>query len=298
VSVNSLLLWMSARVRGSWQQFRSAVEELHMSGDGTAADRDEAKESGDQYALSVYQTLRLNLQRLGHAEFFAGAGDAEWRVAPPSIAITRQPWGWRGVIAGARSPAFLGRLLSASRLCALDTLTAPACPDPLRLSAGDPSQLQAVAQQAGLLVQADAPLAILQSLPVIDDPAVRSPCTLPFGADWRIDRFSAVDLSWRSVSRQEAESASGLFRWTFGHQRLFILRRKGTPWAMPGQVGKYLLLRWARKRVLRYDSSGMALSAPASCRPPFLVETGCLQYHDVPAAIAQLAAGILRQEPL
>ena len=30
MSANELLVWMSARSRGSWQQFRGAVEELQL----------------------------------------------------------------------------------------------------------------------------------------------------------------------------------------------------------------------------------------------------------------------------
>src|SRR4051794_22880806 len=88
MSANSLLLWMSARRCGSWAQFRAAVEELHLRVDVEA--EGEADDSPDQFALPLYQTLRFNFQRVGHAEFFGGAGDgAEWRVTPPAVAITR-----------------------------------------------------------------------------------------------------------------------------------------------------------------------------------------------------------------
>lgn len=311
MSANALLIWMSARVEGSWQQFRSAVEELHVLPDETA-EQGEAADAADQYAMPIYQALRLNLQRLGHAEFFAGAGDAEWRVAPPILAITRHPFGWRGVVAGARSAPILDRLRSVGDSCTLEVLSAPACPDPIRLHAPDAGSLAAAAKQAGLLWQMDAPAAILQCLPGIDDPEVRRFRDLPLGADWRVDRFSARDLSWCASSRAQADSSSGLSRWTFGHQRLFFLRRKGRVWAIPGQVGKYLMLRRARRRVLRYDPGAAAIRVPAACRPPFLVEraiiacsglppdydpqTANLVYHDVPAETARLAAGILRQE--
>ena len=78
-AADNLLFWMSARQKGSWQQFRAAVEELHVSGDGGL----EGEEDGgsDEFALPLYQVLRFNLQRLGHAEFFAGAGGADWRMS-------------------------------------------------------------------------------------------------------------------------------------------------------------------------------------------------------------------------
>ncbi len=85
MSANELLYWMSARGQGSWQQFRAAVEELHMIG-GENGPGDEGDTPAETFPL--YQTLRMNLQRLGHAEFFAGAGDQEWRITPPALAIS------------------------------------------------------------------------------------------------------------------------------------------------------------------------------------------------------------------
>src|SRR5439155_19382895 len=128
MNANALLLWMSARREGSWQQFRAAVEELHF-GDGATAGAEEDDDAPDQFALPLYQSLRLNLQRLGHAEFFAGAGAAEWRVAPPSLAVTKHARGWLGVFAGARSDKLLQRLHHATALPGLETLSFPSCPD-------------------------------------------------------------------------------------------------------------------------------------------------------------------------
>ena len=111
MSANALLLWMSARRQGSWQQFRTAVEELHLGeSNDLVGGGDDAP---DQFALPLYQTLRFNLQRLGHAEFFAGAGDADWRVNQPSLAVTQHARGWLGIVAGARSRTVLKRLHAA-----------------------------------------------------------------------------------------------------------------------------------------------------------------------------------------
>ena len=85
---NRLLLWMSARTEGSWSQFRSAVEELRVS-EGEDAIAPESADGSDQYALPIYQAVRLNMQRLGHVEFFSGAGDSGWRVTPPTLAAYR-----------------------------------------------------------------------------------------------------------------------------------------------------------------------------------------------------------------
>lgn len=315
MSANDLLLWMSARRQGSWRQFRTAVEELHMA-DNNGDLQDGAEEDiADQYALPLYQALRLNLQRLGHAEFFAGAGASDWRVAPPSLATTQHALGWLGVVAGARSPRLVQRLKDAASRSDLETLTPPACPDQFRIGARDPRTLADIAQRAGLLLQHDAPAAILMSLPSIDNPAVRRRADFPFGADWRIEKWSASDLGWRTAIRDEALSSSGgLFRFSLRHRRHVLLCSRGAAFQVPGQVGKYVVLR-RRRRILRYDAPHLRLSVPASCRPPFLVEralilcsglppsyeagaaaTGVLHYSDVPAPIASLVSALLRQE--
>jgi hypothetical protein len=59
---NELLLWLSARKQGSWPQFRGAVERLDLM---------ESDEAGQDTALPLHQRVRLNLERLGHAEFDA-----------------------------------------------------------------------------------------------------------------------------------------------------------------------------------------------------------------------------------
>jgi hypothetical protein len=181
--------------------------------------------------------------------------------------------------------------------------------------AGEPGALAAIAQRAELLLQLDAPMAILMSLPPVDEPAVRRQADLPFGADWRIEQWSASDLGWRAATRDEALSSSGgLFRFSLRHQRHVLLCSKGAVFRVPGQVGKYVVLRRRRRQVLRYDAAGRRLSVRASCRPPFLVERalilcsgsppsyeagsaapGVLNYSDVPEAIASLASALLRQ---
>ena len=82
---NLLLLWMSARQNGSWQQFRSAIERLNAQAD---ADPD-AGQVTENLEFPLHQQLRFNLQRLGHAEFFAvDKVITKWRVAPPVLATT------------------------------------------------------------------------------------------------------------------------------------------------------------------------------------------------------------------
>ncbi len=316
MSANSLLLWMSARRHGSWAQFRTAVEELHLGTDVQVDGEDD--DAPDQFALPLYQALRFNLQRVGHAEFFAGAGEgADWRVTPPALAITQHARGWLGVLAGARSIATMERLRSAAAGEAADvqTLALPAYPDQILIAANAQATLAAIAERTGFFLQHDAPATLLASLPPVDDPSVRHQTELPFGSDWKIDRFSPDDLIWRSATLDDARAASGgLFRFSLRHQRhvLFCGRRVAS--RIPGQVGKYLVLRRRRRQVLHYDNHNRTLSVPASCRPPFLVERalilcsgsppsyegsprgGALHYVEIPEAIAAIVAALLRQE--
>jgi len=311
MSANALLFWMSARREGSWQQFRNAVEALHVGESNDLGGEDD--DAPDQFALSLYQAMRFNLQRLGHAEFFAGAGDAEWRVTPPSLAVTHHARGWLGILVGARSPALLQRLHAAvaSASANMETLALPEYPDQILLAADNKGAVAAVAERAGLVLQGDAPAALLASLPPVDDPCVRGPAQLPFGAGWRIDRFSSENLAWRSATFENAASSSGgLFRFSLRHQRHVLFCSKGAAFRIPGQVGKYLVLRIRRRQVLHYDGQKGTLSVPASCRPPFLIERalimcsgspasyeyGILHYPEVPENIAVIAVALLRQE--
>jgi hypothetical protein len=310
MSANKLLLWMSARGEGSWQQFRAAVEELHFEQSESEAQSIGDDDFGD---LPLYQILRLNLQRLGHAEFFAGAGGKDWRVTPPSLAATGTDGAWRGILAGARSPKLLGRVCAAVPASQLKIIPCPSWPDQVAVHAADLAELAAIAQRAQLLFQPHAPTAILASLPAIDDPAVRRIAELPIGADWNIERFSTSVRGWRPSSRNDADSTRGaLFRFSFGYRRLVLFCSRGRAYQIPAQVGKYLALKIRRRRVLTYEESTRQLSMPASCRPPFLIERALilcsgsppildpmstrLSYGEVTRPIADLTFTLLRQE--
>jgi hypothetical protein len=313
MNANALLYWMSARGQGSWQQFRTAVEELELN--ETTDIEGEDDDAPDEYALPLYQTLRFNLQRLGHAEFFAGAGTADWRVTPPSLAMTQRGSEWLGIVAGARSLALLNRIHGAAGNGNIVMRSMSGYPDQLLFVGTDRAAIASVAERAGLAVQDDAPAALLASLPAVDDGCVRHLTQLPFGADWKVERFSCEVLGWRAATLSDAQSATGdLFRFSLLHQRHVLFCGKGGAFRIPGQAGKYLALRGRRRQVFSYDASAQVLSVPGSCRPPFLVEralilcsgvpptyegnsrTGTLSYADIPHGVAALAAGLLRQE--
>jgi hypothetical protein len=189
----------------------------------------------------------------------------------------------------------------------------PAAPDQFRIIADDQSALAAVAGRAGLLLQEDAPLAILASLPTVDNLSLFRETELPIGNEWVIDQFSTRTLTWRAASREIADAVVlGLFRFSLRHRKHMLLRAKGRTFEVPGQVGKFIALRHNRRKVFSYDVCDETLSVPAGCRPPFLVEralvlcsgklpsfdanSGKLRYCEVNGITAELACALLRQE--
>ncbi len=314
MTANSLLLWMSARQEGTWPQFRAAVQRLHAPEEQSL---EAAEENGDGeagYGLRFHQVLWLNLQSLGHAEFFSGAGESDWRVTPPCLAATPRPAGWLGVLAGARSPKLLARLSGAAGP-SLHTVGSDQCPDVVLVNGSSLDALKSLAHTARISIQPNAPATILMNLPAIDDPAVRRTCELPMGRDWKVEQFSAAELRWLPAARRDAERATcGLFRFSLPYRREVVFCSKGTFSRIPARVGIYLMLRRARRKLLQYNRADTRLSVPATCRPPFLIERALvlcsglppspeagakgrimLHYRDIPTEIAGLASALLRQ---
>ncbi|MGH8643222.1 MAG: hypothetical protein ACREX4_01710 [Gammaproteobacteria bacterium] len=305
MSANELLLWMSARKEGSWPQFRSAVAMLS-TGDATG---DESHTT----ELPLHQLLRFNLQRLGHAEFFAAGSVLRWRVAPPVLAVSKLERDWLGIAAGARHNG-LAQALSSSPL-RFSALPLASAPNALLVRATDANQLAEVARTAGMVVQHDAPAAILGCVPPIDAKHSQVNCAVPLGNKWRVDRFSPERLSWTASNRQEALTARGhLFKFESKYEKQYLLSSGSSHFRVAQQVGKFIVLRQHRQKVVRYDAKVACFSLPSICRPPLLVERalvlcsgrppryetvdgrGVVHYDDVPLSIAISAASLLRQE--
>jgi hypothetical protein len=315
VTTNELLLWMSARGQGSWSQFRAAVEELDIADRENSADPMEEEEPSGRTSLPLHQSLRLNFQRLAHAEFFVGAGGDDWRVTPPVLSIVRHDVRWLAVVTGARSAQLLRRLHRTAGPFEIDTVPLEACPDQIRLVANEAAVFSGVAVATGMRLQTDAPHLILMSLPPIDHPVVRRQDDLPFGVGWSIEQFSTRTLGWNAATHDAALSTdAGLFRFSLAYRTHVLLCMRGTAYQIPAQVGKYYVLRHRRRQILSYDAVNRRLSIPASCRPPFLIEralilcsgllpsyerrqskVGLLHYFDIPETVARLTAALLRQ---
>jgi len=309
MSANLLLLWMSTRQTGSWQQFRAASEQLRAQSE----EEPEGSEALESQQFPLHQQFRFNLQRLGHAEFFAVDQSINWRIAPPVLATTRRRDGWAGVVTGARSSALIERLSKTP--VALEAEPQSACPDLLLLASQDASALATAAARAGLTVQQNAPETILACLPPVDAKHLRASAALPLGTDWKIERFCTDELRWIPATRSGIASASHqLFRFEHQHKKHHLFCAAGLVMSVAPQVGKFLAIKRRRRQVIKYDAQHDRFTLPATCRPPLLIERalalcsgrppmyevidgrGWVHYDDVLLPIAVTAASLMRQE--
>ncbi len=319
MSLDNLLIWMSARGWGSWAQFRSAVEELHIESEEGNSDRELSDDSVSN-DLPFYQAVRLDLQRLAHVEFDS-TGNLGWRVVPPVLALTDLNGSAGGILCGARYPALYDKLSKLNGVvCDIkEKISMPAC---IRLLAQDYDLLQVAAQMMGVTVQVQAPGVLLAAIPPVDDPRSRHHAEPPEGPGWTIDRFIPGELHWTTRNLKDDRNLeprdidhwqNGLFRYRMKYQRFHFLRWGGKTFKVPVQVGKYAILKHQRiRRLLRYESEVAVFSVPKSCRPPLLMEralvlcsgflphvdkkSGRLEYTGVPVEIARLVSKLLRQE--
>lgn len=323
MSLERVLLWISARGRGSWTQFRGAVEELYSGSDyESAAKKDDSERYTNSPGIPVYQQIRFALERLGHVEFFTEEGYA-WRVVPPTLALLPgnksgrwcPSWTWRpsvareGVLCGARSPSLLHRLNSELEV---NRLTASGMPDRIVIR-GTSKAVGSVVARLDLFVQADAPMAILSAAPDVGDLAVRLPAHIPKTPGWTVHQFSSYGLRWiESTGVKALNTYTGLFRFVMGHRHIHYLRWRGRSYQVPVEIGKYAVMPKKKSGILIYDRSRRTLSLPAACRPPLLVERALilcsgrlplyipqsrrLEYAKVLPEPVGLIAQLLRQE--
>jgi hypothetical protein len=311
MSANEVLLWMSARQQGSWQQYRAAFEQLFVD-DG--ASEGDLSVSGGRGNFAAHHELRFNLSRLGHVEFTAGQHVLTWRVAPPVLAVSTLPDDtWLGIAAGARSLPLLNEIMNSG--LSLGPEPHAVCPDVHLLRSPDVSRLVALADRIGMFVQRDAPAAILASIKPLDFVASSTQTTVPAGDLWTFERFCETECRWLRSTRAEAIGAAGsLFQARAPHAKQSFICRRGDVRAVSPAVGKYVVLRRARRHVLRYDAKNRRLSVLAGCRPPELIERalvlcsgrppdyesvegrGVVHYLNVTASIAATVGSLLHQE--
>ncbi len=312
MTAEHLLLWLSAKREGSWRQFRAVVEEFAADDLLDCETSDAGLESDGDFPLHL--RLRLNLESLGHVEFFAHECQDGWRVAPPTLALRDVGNKTVGIICGARTRQLEEKLqLATSTEYQFEQQSIADGPDRLFVQSDNPMCLERCAAAIGLHIQQNAPCAILMHLPQIGPPNKTASETYPVGSDWIIHHFHPGKLKWEKIERKMAEKVlNGFFRFRgpYASPRYF-LRWAGVIKESSRGVGVYVALRNANRSVLTYTESNGKLRLPSICRPPRLleralvlcsgllpiydIETGQLIYHDIPANIARLAAQLLRQ---
>lgn len=306
---NDLLLWLSAKKSGTWTRYRAAVDELQVSEELSNYDEDLGEGVPDNSSLPIHNRLKLNLERLGHAEFFRKDFKNGWCVVPPILVCGDNKVDATGILCGARTDQILAQLQGAADVRILVTNQIE-CPDRIEILAEHNGQLEQLAISTDLYFQTNATRVLLASVPPVDDWQFRTPTELPFSEDWDVHRFSAKSLGWLSATAKEARSASfGLYRFRIAYQLQYYIQLNGRTYKIPVQVGKYLVLRKKRQHVVIYDADNHTFSVPLSYRPPLLVdraltlcsglipyiENGRLIYPNVSSSIAMTAASLLRQ---
>jgi hypothetical protein len=302
VTADDLLLWMSARREGSWQQFRGAVEALHLDG---GEDIDE-QDAGSESLLPIQHALRLSLECLAHVEFSSQV-DHRWRVVPSSLALVSETDN-AGVLCGARTPQTVEALRTLTDVH-VEVSAMEGAPDCIILRCDSHAALVKAAQGAGLRVQNSASAMLLAAHGSIRRRQGWTLSELPPLQGWTVHRFSSSQRRWIESRPDMGSKNGGLFRFVLKHQRFYYIVKNGQCFRVPVQAGKYAVLR--RKGNLLYDKSVRTLSVLPICRPPLLIERalvlcsgrlptlndrGRLEYRDVPLAIAQLTAEVLCQE--
>jgi hypothetical protein len=297
MNANDILLWLSARQEGSWASYKAAIEEMDTPAEG-------ADDEPDDRELAIHQRLRLNLERLAHVEFGRADFPNGWRVVPPTIAATSGRT--IGILCGARTDESLAQIAQNAREIRITPQSE--CPDCIELLEAD--SIGRIAADNGFLVQDDATESLLAAIPPVDDWQLRRPCELPFGNGAPVSRFCPTKLGWESSEPSEARKVSfGLFRWDLPYERHYYLIHRRHAFRLPVQIGKYLVLRQIRRRVLAFDPTTEILRVPVICRPPMLVdraltlrtgilptiEQGALVYQNITKEVALTTAAILRQ---
>lgn len=313
MNFNRLLLWLSAKGRGSWSTFRAKVEELCSEQDDVSPEEsdDEGEEpTGADSDLPIYQQARFAFQRLGHAEFYSAGTDNGWQVVPPTVAFPSDK-STIGFLCGARSPALLQSLNHLGSL-AVGVIQPEGMPQLIRLQGASQEVVELCASKVGLKIQKSAPSTLLSVLPTVLDTTKWHRSEMPETPGWSVHRFSISRRHWIEASSSDAaKSYQGLFRFELKHQRFYYLRWHNCTYSTLVQIGKYAVIR-RRLRVLEYDARAQIFSTPLTFRPPLLIERalvlcsgqlgrlnpvkGVLEYSDVPQSVAAIAAQLLHQE--
>lgn len=163
MSLDSLLLWLSAKCKGSWSQFRAAVEELHLS--GNAGDGGDGDAGSSRDGFPIYRQAQFALNVLCHVEF---STENAWRIVPPVIAAVEQADGKvLGILCGARTPSLLQKLQAQGGF-QYEATGSSEMLERVGLIVDGIDVLKSVASSLDVFLQESAPLALLLATPAVD----------------------------------------------------------------------------------------------------------------------------------
>src|SRR5688500_15551184 len=114
MNANLLLLWLSAKGSATWPRFKAALDDLKVSDTSNEGCEDLDGKLPDSNGFPVHHRLRLNLQELGHVEFFRPDFPNGWRIVPPTLVSVSNKRQTVGIFCGARTDHLLGRLFEFS----------------------------------------------------------------------------------------------------------------------------------------------------------------------------------------
>ena len=306
---NDLLLWLSSNKFGTWDRYKTAIEELRAGEELIDNNKNIKSNTSDSNRLPFYQRLRLNLERIGHVEFFRNDFKNGWRVVPPILISVDSNDQVFGILCGARTEDIIDKL----RIEADDSIiliSQNECPDCIEIRANSTNQLEKIAKTAGVSYQAKTTQLLLAAIPSVDNWQLRKKAEIPFGKDWEVQKYSAETLGWSSSDIGKIRSSSfGLFKIKIDYKYDYYIKLRDISYKTPVQVGKYIILRGKRKNIIMYDDVKQKLSLPISCRPPLLIDraltlcsgllpnikNGQLIYSKINHITAITATNLLRQ---
>jgi len=325
---DDLLLWLSAQRKGSWYQFRNAVNRLQDKAEELEDNEEtslETQEFDIAVKLPIYRLLQLNLSMLGHAEFYYEGNRYLWRIVPPFLVVTKMNGVIRAVLCGARWPGFIEDISksaaqftdSSIERCLLNN-----APEALVLNFRGWEVLKKFAGQSQIDVRKHASMALLASVPSLVHPSLLRAKPLPYGPGWAVEHFDTGRLRWIQVYTNGKDwPQCGLKRFSaqYSPNRYFLIRRTChkrniISCEVSPRVGKYLALKSKKRSVIKYERETESVILPAICRPPILIERALvlclgmlpsldrsqynLTYSGVTLEVARTVGKLLEQELL
>jgi hypothetical protein len=302
-----LLTYLSEKGRGTWEEFKAVWSWL-------------GGENDDRAGKAWIAAQRLSA--LGHIEV-AWDEDKEWAVAPPILTMIPRSGG-RALLTGARTRYLCevvredGDLLARGALDEaaegldlwVDIWVQTTGPSTVMLCCKSHNDADRLASELGIEYTFSASTRLSAILPQLSSfVSLWRPGSLPRGLD--VERFDIDSLFWKDV---EDTLEPGLYRCNTYSRTEHAINGPTGWFRVPMEAGKYEVLRWEGRSVLRYMEAngslmvGSGASLPplqnraavlCSGRLPFLAKNGTsswLVYENVDFEIAERIAKSLSQE--